>query len=98
MTNDTTLPFHDSLTVFDRRIHVLPTEECAIEIFVDGGWLMGVWYPRTPASKADAGYLGTVRTSTPFRIGSYERVVQLGFHAWEQNASEFLFYCLPTKP
>ena len=97
MIAESTPPTHDSLTVLDRRVDALPTEKCDIQIFADGEWVAGVWNPRTPESKTDTGYLGTVWASVPCRIGSSEYVAQIGLHAWEQNESEFLFYCLPTR-
>lgn len=83
------LPSHALLAAFDRKVDALPTKKGTIEIFVDGEWLACEWNPRTPETKADAGYLGTARTTG--------RPIQIGFHAWEQNDSEFRFYCLPAN-
>lgn len=83
------LPSHDLFAVFDRRETALPKNDCAIEIWKDGEWLPCSWHPRTPKSEADAGYLGTARTS--------HRPIQIGFHAWEKNEWEFIYFCLPAN-
>lgn len=80
---------HTLFAVFDRKVDALPTEKCTIEIFTDGDWLACEWHPRTPESQADAGYLGTAKTIA--------RPIQIGFHAWEQNDSEFRHFCLPAN-
>ena len=83
------LPSHALFAVFDRKETDLPTKKCAIEIFMEGEWLPCEWNPRTPESQANAGYLGTARTTA--------RPLQIGFHAWEQNDSEFRHFCLPAN-
>ena len=85
---DSRLPSHALLTVFDRRATDLPTEKCAIEIWLGGGWIACEWHPRTPDSQADFGYLGTAITTA--------RRFQSGFLAWAQNSAEFLYFCLPA--
>lgn len=82
-------PSHPSLHVHDRKVDGLPAERVTIEIFTEGEWLACQWHPREPDSQADAGYLGTARTmASPIGIG---------FHAWEQNDSEFRYFCIPTN-
>jgi hypothetical protein len=83
------LPSHDLFAVFDRRCDNMPTKKCSIEIFKDGEWIACEWNPRTSESQADAGYLGTASTTT--------RPLQIGFHAWAQNDSEFRYFCLPAN-
>lgn len=88
-TDSDAFPSRALFAAFDRKVDALPTEKCAIEIFKDGEWISCEWNPRTPESQADAGYLGTARTTA--------RPVQIGFHAWEQNDSEFRYFCLPAN-
>lgn len=83
------LPTHELFAVFDRKVDALPIEKRAIEIFKDGEWLACEWSPRTSETQADAGYLGTAMTTA--------RPIQIGFHAWEQNDSEFRHFCLPAN-
>ena len=75
--------------VFDRKVDALPNDKCAIEIFNDGEWLACEWIPRTTNIQSDVGYLGTARTTSS--------TIQIGFHAWEQNNSEFRYFCLPEN-
>ena len=82
-------PSHISLPVFDRKVDALPNDKCAIEIFNDGEWLACEWNPRTTDSQADVGYIGTARTT--------DSPIQIGLHAWEQNDSEFRYFCLPAN-
>jgi len=82
-------PSHTSLPVFDRKVDALPNEKCAIEICNDGEWLACEWHPRTADSQADVGYIGTARTT--------DSPIQIGLHAWEQNNSEFRYFCLPEN-
>ena len=74
------VPRHDLFTVFDRRSTDLPTEKCAIEIWLGGGWIACEW-------QADLGYLGTARTTA--------RRFHSGFRAWAQNSAEFRYFCIP---
>jgi len=82
-------PSHTLFPVFDRKVHALPNEKCAIEIFNEGEWLACEWNPRATDSQADVGYLGTARTTAG--------TIQIGFHAWEQNNSEFQYFYLPNN-
>ena len=82
-------PSHTSLLVFDRKVDAMPSGKCAIGIFNDGEWLDCEWNPRTADSQADVGYIGTARTT--------DSTIQIGFHAWEQNDSEFRYFCLPQN-
>ena len=80
-------PPHPDLAVFDRKVTPLPIAQRRILMWADNAWLLCDWFPRTETSKADKGYLGTART--------VEQSVHTGYHAWEQNDSEFRFFCLP---
>ena len=82
-------PSYTLLSYFDRKVDALPNEKCAIEIFYDGEWLACEWNPRTTDSQADVGYIGTARTTSS--------TIQIGLHAWEQNDSEFRYFCLPEN-
>ena len=89
MTMKPVPPSHDLYRVFDRTVDALPTQKCDVEIFKHGKWITCEWTPRTPESQADDGYLGTATT--------INRHYQIGFHAWEQNDSEFRYFCIPTN-
>ena len=82
-------PSHTSLTVFDRKVDALPSDKCAIEIFNDGEWLACEWNPRAADSEDDVGYIGTAITT--------DSTIQIGWHAWEQNDSEFRYFCIPQN-
>lgn len=82
-------PSHPLFPVFDRKVDALPNDKCAIGIFYDGRWLACEWNPRTADSQADVGYIGTAITT--------DSTIQIGFHAWEQNDSEFRYFCLPQN-
>ena len=82
-------PSHPLFPVFDRKVDALPNDNCAIEIFNDGEWLACEWNPKTTDSQADVGYIGTARTT--------DSPIQIGLHAWEQNNSEFQYFCLPMR-
>ena len=86
----------------NRKEHPLPTERSLIRILKEDtdGWHEHVceWKPHHPSMwpharpKPAEGYLGTAKV-----IGKWEGI---GFHAWEQNDSEFVYYELfhETKP
>ena len=82
-------PIHTLLAVLDRKVDALPNEKCAIEILHEGEWLACEWNPRATDSQAGVGYIGTARTTAS--------TIQIGFHAWEQNNSEFQYFCLPEN-
>lgn len=72
----------------------MPTTECTIEIIYDDfdgrHFHTCTWTPFNPGEYTDddmpvPGYLGTANVMT----GSYTGI---GFHAWEQNDSEFIWY------
>ena len=82
-------PSHPLFPVYDRKVDALPHEKCAIEIYNDGRWLACEWHPKATDSQADAGYIGTARTTS--------RTIHVGYHAWKQNDSEFRYFCLPDN-
>ncbi len=72
----------------DRHITPLPKEECQMTILTNEGEFTGEWIPLEPENKDkfNKGYLGTVRVKA--------EIQDIGFHAWEQNNSEFQYYKL----
>lgn len=78
----------------NRRIDPLPTNECVMEVItndVDGQHIdLCEWRPRTEDSDAGEGYIGTAKVIA----GKWKGI---GFHAWEQNDSEFLYYKLMSN-
>ncbi len=80
----------------NRHINGLPKLECAINILVEypshEQLISCVWLPFDESIyseteiKPSKGYLGTAR--------SIEQYVGIGFHAWEQNNYEFVYYIL----
>lgn len=74
----------------NRKEEPLPNKECLISILVEGEWIECRWKPYKKENYSDEllpseGYLGTAYTlMSPV----------IGFHAWEQNDSEFLNYKL----
>lgn len=74
----------------DRRIEGLPKNPCVVEIIThDGNQYQCVWKPFNESEVKDPkpyeGYLGTAEVIT----GEYKGI---GFHAWAQNVSEFVYY------
>lgn len=69
----------------NRHKNPLPNEKCIIKIFHEGIVFITEWEPRDSDSTADKGYLGTARVIS----GEFKGI---GFHAWEQNDHEFLYY------
>lgn len=77
----------------NRKEEPLPTVEVKMKIQLSGGnqgypdFIYGVWTPFNPKNYTEVnmpseGYLGTFR----------DNVTKHGFHAWEQNQSEFIYY------
>lgn len=63
--------------------------QCKIAIVTTDGVRICNWFPFNPKNYTvdnmpAEGYLGTART--------IDSPIQIGFHAWQQNDSEFLFY------
>jgi len=89
-------------TWLNRHETPLPDEECVIQIKLQGdpkihGYpevLTGNWVPFNPGdygvrAKLSEGYIGTFR----------DNLTKLGFHAWQQNDSEFVEYrVIPKRP
>lgn len=79
----------------NRHIDGLPKENCNIEIFYKDTFKTEVvlcnWKPFNPSNYKEKmpakGYLGTCTTISGKYIG-------IGYHAWEQNDSEFIYYKL----
>ena len=70
----------------DRNIFPLPNEECNITILTNEGEFTGKWKPKDPKDRRlSEGYLGTVRVNL-------DNGAKIGFHAWQQNDSEFQYY------
>lgn len=69
----------------------LPTEKCRIEIIINskiaGDELFKcTWIPyNEKLNPPKHGYMGTARINS----GKFEGI---GFHAWEQNDAEFIYY------
>lgn len=84
-----------SIEYLNRKVTPLPERGCIIEIIkqdIDGTHLFTcTWVPVTLRIDADykpePGYLGTARVIA----GKYNGI---GFHVWEQNDYEFLYYRL----
>ena len=89
-------------TWLNRHETSLPDEVCVIQIKLQGdpkihGYpevLTGFWIPRDPEEYREGalphgGFLGTFR----------DNLTKLGFHAWQQNDSEFVEYrVIPKRP
>lgn len=71
-------------TFKNRKIHGLPKSECVIKIIVNNSegeqTHLCKWNPITN----EHGLLGTATT--------IDRKTNIGFNAWEQNDSEFIYY------
>jgi hypothetical protein len=83
----------------NRHTHGLPKEKCTIEIITgytnNEAIYLCEWLPfdkseNTETSMPAEGYLGTAKVIG----GNYDGI---GFHAWEQNNSEFVWYVLVYK-
>ena len=75
----------------DRRKSGLPIDKCRIEIIVTskvaGDEVFNcMWIPYDEKlNRPQPGYLGTAKITR----GKFQGI---GFHAWEQNESEFVYY------
>ena len=86
----------------DRHITPLPQEECQMTILTSEGEFTGVWKPvqLNRTKEYGEGYLGTIKVpiTDPLFLkywkGRTKTDLTIGFHAWEQNNSEFQYYKL----
>jgi hypothetical protein len=75
----------------NRHVHGLPDKATEMKIVtkdVDGENIYFCeWFPADKHNQHHEGFLGTARVIS----GQYKGI---GFHAWEQNNSEFVYYQL----